>query len=169
MRDGEFTDIYKKLVPQLDKFFHVCLKSKGYSGDYKGIKRDLISLTGHDAFLNSRKESLSGYSIESLIWIKAHNIWSSFINPKGNKLQEVEQLEAEQDDKPDALYRILVDEQLKLIKQRVGPEAWRIIELKADGLPYKEIAQTLDKEEGKIKMQMHRLRKRLEKESLRFL
>ncbi len=169
MRDDEFNKVYRKLVPQLHKYFHTCLKNEQYPFPYDGIKKTLTSLTGHEAYYNSRKESLSGYSIEALIWTKAGNIWYEFIHPRKTKIDGIEAGKSLRSTDPDPLHLILVREQLRLIKDRVEPETWKIIEMRADGLSFTQIAETLDENEGKLKMKMHRLKKRLEEESLRFL
>jgi DNA-directed RNA polymerase specialized sigma24 family protein len=114
--------------------------------------------------MNSRKESLSGYCIEALIWKKAQNVWYEHVHPRRSRIVPLDTIDEPISCETNALYRMIVKERLEILKPKIEPKEWEIIELLADGLSYRAIAESLDQTEGAVKMKMHRLRKRLETE-----
>jgi hypothetical protein len=167
MEDEKFIEIYIKLMPRLDKYFHVCLANRKLKGSYKNIKRDLIHLACGEAYLYCHKKNAQHYEIEVLIWLKAKHTWWEFIQPpKSCGLDNLKKVSIKEHD---ALYLLMVKEQLDRIKEKVDDITWQIIEKRADGLGFPEIARELDDKEGRIKMLMQRLKKKLEKEALRYL
>lgn len=163
MRDTEFINIYTKLVPRLEAYFHACLKNENYPKPYKGTIHYLRKKTVSDAFLNSRKDSLSGWTIEALIWIKAKNVWHEFANPH-KTIVAIDEVIDFQSSEPDPLYLVLVKEKLEIIKSKTDSETWKIVEMRANGFSYSEIANSLQEKEVNVKMKIHRLKKRLESE-----
>jgi ATP/maltotriose-dependent transcriptional regulator MalT len=164
MRDEEFKKVYLKAVPKLRAYFYTCLKNEKCRLPYEPIIKTLVDMTRYAAFMNSRKESLSGYCIEALIWKKAQNVWYEHVHPRRSRIVPLDTIDEPISCETNALYRMIVKERLEILKPKIEPKEWEIIELLADGLSYRAIAESLDQTEGAVKMKMHRLRKRLETE-----
>jgi RNA polymerase sigma factor (sigma-70 family) len=168
-REEEFLEMVRPVRRRLDAYFQTCLADAGFPKPYKDIKRMLTDQTINAAYLNSRKENLNGYTVQALIWNKAANEFYNFIHPRKTKRKMAELPLDKAGKDPDPLYVILVREQLQQIKDKVGPDEWNLIEMRADGLTYREIGDNIGEQEATVRNRMHRLKKRLEAESLRFI
>lgn len=165
MRDEDFKKVYLQEYIPLQKYFYTCLKNGKYPLPYDEIIHELIVKTGSAVLANSQKETLYGYDVKGLFWRKAPNIWYEYEHRRPvPETTELNSLNNSPSDEPDPLYRLLLKDELKFLKEKIDPETWQIIKLLAVGYKYREIAEMLNQEEGKIKMQVHRVRKRLEKE-----
>jgi hypothetical protein len=165
MWNDPFTIIFIKLIPKLDKYFHVCLTNAGFKGDKRATKRYLIYLTGLQAYLNSQKKKLENYDIEALIWLKARNVWAEFkIPPKKDRYCELEEeTYAMPGREPGILDQIIARQEIARLRPHIDDKTWEILLLLADGNTYKEIGSLLNENESKVKMQVFRMRRELKR------
>jgi hypothetical protein len=175
MLSDNFSPAFKEHFANLHKYFYVCLTSVGFRGDKKEAVRILIQLTGYRAFEYSLSENGGNYEIAILIWLKAKNlaidVWShdriiwAEISP-GQAQDNSDYLDQEYSGSnrvPRTLDQIIDREQIERIRPYVSKRMWVVLKLLAEGHSYPQIAAIHREKAAAIRMNVHRLRKRLKK------
>jgi DNA-directed RNA polymerase specialized sigma24 family protein len=169
MHKGEFVDFYKPFVPELDKYFHTCLNNAQYKGNYNKVKYDLIGLTCCEAYDSCKTETFSDIEVKALLFRKARNAWLNLIHHKKNKFCTIDIIDDPGYSDPEPFYEQELRKRLDLLKTRIPPGIWCIIELLAEDKKYKEIAMIMNDTTANLKKKMSRLRKELREEGLNYL
>ncbi|SEL64141.1 DNA-directed RNA polymerase specialized sigma subunit, sigma24 family [Chitinophaga rupis] len=163
-RDDAFAEVFEKMHPQLDRFFHRRLKNARTSGtaDWALMKDDLVQQTACKALEYSRTPNGANYPLKVLIRIKANNVWSEYIRQSKNKpfKQSSENTLEKESKDPDPYKTIVKKDTLSRLPEKDGTNDLKIIiRMVSEGYHYTEIAQMLNKSEGAIKMKVFRLKR----------
>lgn len=140
------------------------MRKGGYPPPYDFLKKELAQETMIKALINARKPSLLAYTIAELIWIKADNVWNEFNKPELHSFLGLDYLDNTINNEQDVLDKTFIKQQIENLKSEIEPETWFVVQKYAEGYSYAEIAGMLCQTEGKVKMDVYRLRKRFRKD-----
>ncbi|WP_212003333.1 RNA polymerase sigma factor [Chitinophaga sp. HK235] len=158
--ERNFIAEFKEQTPRLMAFFSKKLKAASYKGNREEAVQQLLQLTSEAAYINSLKESLNDYSTSKLIWLKARNVWSDFME-KISKQAAHAHLDLDSvllDPSPDPLQKLTIQEDIERIKKEIGEEGWEILTRRLEKTPYKQLAEEYQTSEGAMKVRVYRLR-----------
>ncbi|SEL64229.1 hypothetical protein SAMN04488505_102744 [Chitinophaga rupis] len=173
-RDREFLAAFENQSAKLDHYFHRELKEAARQGIIPKLeliaqKQELLRKTALKAFMNSRRESCSTYTIERLIWLKAKNVLIDHLNANWKQIDECTPDAPTEERSQDRDPFQSLDNKEKLINiykeaDKYSNDMRIILEMMYNGLLYKEIAAALNTSEAAIKMKVSRFKRWLHKQ-----
>lgn len=173
-RDREFVTAFENQSAALDHYFHKELKEAAQQGIIPKLeliaqKQELLRQTALQAFMNSRRESCSDYTIERLIWLKAENVLMDHLRASGRRIEEYTPdapVEERSQDRDPFQFLENKEKLINIYKEadKYSNDMRVILEMMYNGLLYKEIAAALCTTEAAIKMKVSRFKRWLHKQ-----
>ena len=160
MRQENFRETMIATLPALHKFFYHHLKGMRIPGNIDQHVDDLIQLTSLQAYLNSQKESLASYPLQTLLRLKARNELANFFQlvKKHAHFVALDQDYETASPDPDPYERLVQREEMTRLQTLIDQEALDLFYQLAD-TTYRKMAGQRQTTEAALKMKIYRLRK----------
>jgi DNA-directed RNA polymerase specialized sigma24 family protein len=159
--DSAFLEVLKENSLRLERFFYIRLKELKNDRDVAILSNDLVQATIEQALKNSRKEKYKDkYTVKSLLFLKAKNIWQEYLNNYKIKIQgDLEHVSLWATKELDPSQKSAITSEIKTVQDKISRTTFVIIKLKTEGYNYCEISKQIGISEDAITMRMYRHKK----------
>jgi hypothetical protein len=164
-RDYQFAVVFERLTPTLTRFFSNVIRR--YGGDRESKADILVQVVAEQALVDSRREHFANYTIEVLIWLKAGNVASAYVQSSRKRATTSKTASGLIADIIGPVQYLSFQEVQDYLFKYADQLTWQICSLIRDGWSYNQIAQVLDLTEEIIVMRIYRLEQELKQRDTR--
>lgn len=164
-RDIQFAAIFVRLTPVLTRFFANTIRK--YGGDGEAKADILVQIVAEQALRDSRLEQFTKYTVEVLIWFKAGNVASAYVQSSRKRMMAQGTISRLTGGIPGPTQYLSFQEVQHHLYKHSDRLTWQICFLIREGWSYHQIAQALDISVDDIMMRLYRLEQELKQRDSR--